>query len=147
MFADTHPGPLLSLSGGGQQGRPAASSSLAATSSSSLSSTAAGTSQVRYILYSVRIICSIPPPHPVYFLSAFSPAPSLFVTQTRGHIATTPPPPFPLRHMPSFFPRERCSVSFPRQLASNRAYTCYQAHSACQSLHKKKSLEVAKSTF
>ena len=40
------------------------------------------------------------------------------VTQIRGRIAG-PPPPSPLRYVPSFLSREQCSTFLPRQLASN----------------------------
>ena len=51
-------------------------------------------------------------------LSRFLPV----ATQTRGHVAG-PPPPSPLRYMPSFFlSREELSIFVPRRLASNCAY-------------------------
>ena len=40
------------------------------------------------------------------------------VTQIRGDIAG-PPPPSPLRYVPSFLSREELSIFFPRRLASN----------------------------
>ena len=51
------------------------------------------------------------------------------VTQIQGHIAG-PPPPSPLRHVPSFLSREEVSIFFPRRLASNCTYSRCWALSA-----------------
>ena len=44
------------------------------------------------------------------------------VTQIWRHTAG-PPPPVPLRYVPSFLSREEFSIFFPRRLASNWVYT------------------------
>ena len=58
---------------------------------------------------------------PCIILAVLSLSLSVVVTKIRGHIAG-PPPPFPLRHVPSFLSREEFSIFFPRRLASNCTY-------------------------
>ena len=69
--------------------------------------------------------------YPIYYPRTASRPPSQLpvVAQIRGRIAG-PPPPSPLRYVPSFLSREEFSIFFPRRLASNctsyNSYTCRQ---------------------
>ena len=66
-----------------------------------------------------------------FLILALLSSPSLpVVTQIRGHIAG-PPPPSPLRCVPSFLSREEFSIVFPCRLASNCTYPRCETLSSC----------------
>lgn len=65
---------------------------------------------IRHLVFCFSFFC-----YTIYCLYTFSPAPSLLVTQIRGHIAgITPPPPSRLRRMP--FAGMNCCVPPPTRV-------------------------------